>query len=201
MKKIIELIISYRFSLFKVFLYEVFYIIQGYKGNTFNLRNNFKTTDTIPCPYYFLKKIFLEIKRYKIQSITDIGCGSGRVLSFFNKKMRLNLIGYELFDDSYEECIRIFKNNLNVTIIKGDFFNSDIGEGRTDCYFINDPIKQLENHNILFNEFLNQLNKCRKPIYIVAVNMTNDKLKVFNRLEFIKSDLIGIKGFKLYKLN
>ena len=31
--------------------------------------------------------------------------------------------------------------------------------------------------------------------------MTEDKLGVFSHLEFIKSDLIGIKGFKLYKLN
>ena len=86
-------------------------------------------------------------------------------------------------------------------VLKGDFFKSNIGEGRTDCYFINDPIKELELHNLLFSGFLNNLNKCRKPIYIVAVNMTEDKLGVFSHLEFIKSDLIGIKGFKLYKLN
>ncbi len=201
MKKIIELIISYRFSLFKVFVYEILYILQGYKGNNFNIRNNLKTTDTIPCPYFFLNKILLAIKDYNIQSITDIGCGNGRVLSFFNKKMQLNLIGYELFNDSYEECKNAFKNNKNITILKGDFFQSNIGEGRTDCYFINDPIKELELHNLLFSGFLNNLNKCRKPIYIVAVNMTEDKLGVFSHLEFIKSDLIGIKGFKLYKLN
>ena len=60
MKKIIDLIISYKFYIFILLFYEFLYVIFGYKGNGVNIRNNDKTTDTIPCPY-----LFLDAKRYK----------------------------------------------------------------------------------------------------------------------------------------
>ena len=53
MKKFIDLIYSYRSHLIKVFLYEALYILLGYKGNNINIRNNEKSTDTIPVLIYF----------------------------------------------------------------------------------------------------------------------------------------------------
>ena len=57
MRKLVDLIYSYKYYLLIVLLYEFLYILLGYKGNKINIRNSEKSTDTIPCPYYFLSKI------------------------------------------------------------------------------------------------------------------------------------------------
>ena len=72
MRKLVDLIYSYKYYLLIVLLYEFLYILLGYKGNKINIRNSEKSTDTIPCPYYFLTKIFKVIKKLKIASFTDI---------------------------------------------------------------------------------------------------------------------------------
>ena len=72
MKKIIDLIISYKLSIFIIIFYEILYIILGYKGNSFNIRKNLQSTDTIPCSYYFLHKIYDIIKKENIKSLIDL---------------------------------------------------------------------------------------------------------------------------------
>ena len=45
MKKIIDLIVSYKFYIIYILFYELIYVILGYKGNNFITRNNNKSTD------------------------------------------------------------------------------------------------------------------------------------------------------------
>ena len=65
----------------------------GYKGNGVNIRNNDKTTDTIPCPYLFLVKILKDIKDFKLilLLISDVATGN-----IFQKYFDANYYGYEL---------------------------------------------------------------------------------------------------------
>ena len=201
MYRILDLIISYRYSLIKVLLFEIFYIILGYKGNKFINRNRSLTTDTIPCPYLFLYKIVKDISKLNIKSITDIGCGNGRAINFFNKKLDLKLYGYEIFSDSFDFCIKFFKNNKNIKIYNTNFFNLDHVKGEIDCYFINDPIKDLHAHHKLFGKLLNSLNSRRKIVYFILVNMTPNKLETFKNLSLISSYRAGKKGYHIVKLN
>ena len=73
MKKIMDLIVSYKFFIIHILFYELIYVILGYKGNSFITRNNDKSTDTIPCSYYFLTKIYNVIKNEQIKSLIDFG--------------------------------------------------------------------------------------------------------------------------------
>ena len=123
MYKVFDLIISYKKTLIIILFYEIFYILIGYKGNNFSIRNSNKSTDTIPCPYYFLSMIYRKIKNEKISSFIDLGCGNGRVLYFFNKKLNIKLFGVELFKNSYNYCSNIFKNCKNITIVNKNFFD------------------------------------------------------------------------------
>ena len=114
MKKIFELINSYKLVLIKILFYEISYILLGYKGNKFIIRNDINSTDTIPCSYFFLSIIYKKIKNENITSLVDLGCGNGRALYYFNKKLKIDYSGVELFKNSYDNCIKIFQNFSNI---------------------------------------------------------------------------------------
>ena len=200
MKKIIDLIISYKFFLPIVIFYEFIFVLLGYRGNNIIIRNNEICTDTIPCPYYFLCKIHKNIKSYKIKSFTDIGCGDGRVIDFFSKKTPIKLIGYELFKDSFISCKNKFKNNKNISIYNSNFFNSFDKLALSDCYFINDPVKDTNLHNDLFSNFLKTFTSLN-PVYFILVNVSTDKRQIFNNLDLLIEYRVGTRGFYIYKYN
>ena len=56
LKNITQLFKAYRLSIIKILLYEIVYIIRGFKGNSFNANKDQRATDNIPCPYFFLNE-------------------------------------------------------------------------------------------------------------------------------------------------
>ena len=121
-------------------MYELFYMMRGFRGNSFNIYSGQRLTDNIPCPYFFLSRISKFIKGNNINSLIDLGCGSGRTIFFFNKEYKINYFGIEYFENAYSKCKKLFENNNNVVIIKEDFMNFNFLEIDNDCYFINDPL-------------------------------------------------------------
>lgn len=200
MKKFIDLIVSYKLFLFKILWFEFIYILLGYKGNSVNLRENDHATDTIPCPYFFLVKIFHLIKKENINSFVDLGCGNGRVIYFFKKKLNIQYTGIEVFNNSFIECKKTFKNDNNVSIINQDFLDSNFNFGNYDCYFINDPLKDLKDHNVLINSIKTAHNKSNLPAIVILVNVSKPKLTVFNNFKLLNKFTIGSRGFFIYKL-
>ncbi len=198
MKKIIDLIISYKFHLLILFFYEFLHILLGYKGNNINIRNNNKTTDTIPCPYFFLNKILKNIKALDIKSLTDIGCGNGRVIYFFKKHININYFGFEIHDDAFKRSSEIFINDPKVSINKEDFFQVSHKIEVSDCYFINDPIKEIDLHTDLFGKMVENHQSLNKKIYYIIVNLNIDKTKIFKKCILLKSYSIGERGYKIY---
>ncbi len=197
MKKFIDLIISYKFSLIYILFYELIHILLGYKGNSFNIRNDLQSTDNIPCPYYFLHKIYDIIKKENIKSFVDLGCGNGRVLYFFNKKMKIDYLGVELFEDAFNSCLKIFKNNHNVKLIKKSFFDLDF-KNTYDCYFLNDPLKEVGEHNRLVTTIISSLGQSQKPLF-VTVNLTEGKSEVFASMNLLYSLKISSRSINIYK--
>ena len=198
MKKIIDLIVSYKFYIIYILFYELIYIILGYKGNNFITRNNNKSTDTIPCSYYFLIKIYNVIKNEQIKSLIDLGCGNGRALYFFNNKLKINYLGVELFKDAYKNSQKIFKNSPNVKILNEDFFDLDFKRLQYDCYFLNDPLREVEDHNKLIKSIISTLTPSKKVLFI-TVNLTEGKDDVFEPMELIYCLKIYSRSIKIYK--
>ena len=142
-KNLFRIISDYKFSLIVIVFFELLYSLKGYKGNRFGFSNNNRMSDNIPCPYYFLFKIKKTLKKNNFLKFLDLGCGSGRVIDFFNKNFpNKNLIGIEYFDLQYEYCKKIFQNQKNIKIIQTDFIKSDLLQFDADCYFFNDPFKK-----------------------------------------------------------
>ena len=201
MKKIFDLIISYKFILINIIFYEVFYILSGYKGNNFSIRNDKRSTDTIPCSYYFLSMIYKKIINENIGSFIDLGCGNGRALYFFNKKLNIQYYGLELFKNSYEYCVKLFKNCNNVKIINKNFFDFNFNTSTFDCYFLNDPLKRVEDHNKLINSILSVHRVNNVKAMFILVNLTSGKYDVFNSLDLIFEYKINSRNIRIYKTN
>lgn len=198
MKKIFSLINSYRFFIFKLFLYELFFVLLGYSGNSFIIRNNDNATDTIPCPYFFLSEIYAIIKLKKITSFIDLGCGNGRVLNFFNRNLKINYTGVELYLDSFIISRNTFKKYKNINIINKNFLKIDTKYLKYDCYFINDPLKKIIDHNNLVKKIFLAHKNSNKPFYFILINVSKSKLKIFNKLQLIKSRKISNRGYYIY---
>ncbi len=195
-----DLIVSYKFFIIHILFYELIYVILGYKGNSFITRNNNKSTDTIPCSYYFLTKIYNVIKNEQIKSLIDLGCGNGRVLFYFNNKLKIDYLGVELFKDAFEYSQRIFQYSSNVRILNENFFDLDFTKLQYDCYFLNDPLKEVEDHNKLIKSIVSTLSPSKKVLFI-TVNLTEGKDDVFKSMELIYCLKIYSRSIKIYKYN
>ena len=111
LKNLFSIIKNYNFFLIIVIFFELLYLIKGSKGNRFNFSDNDSMADNLPCPYYFLSRIKKTLTNTNFSNFLDLGCGSGRVIDFFNKNFpNINLIGIEYFPHQYEYCKRIFQN-------------------------------------------------------------------------------------------
>ena len=184
-KNLISIIKAYRFLFIKIFLYEIFYILRGFKGNNINLKKDKRLTDNIPCPYYFLKKIELFLKKKNFKFLIDLGCGSGRSIYFLNKTLHMNYVGIEYFEENYLKCKKIFENNQNIEIINDDFMSFDFLKFNCDCYFINDPLRNLEEYNKLVLKIIEKNEQSNKIVYFILINIGKDKHKIFDKYRLL----------------
>jgi len=198
MENFIKIIKAYKFTFIKIILYEFYYIIIGYKGNSFNFRNNNKKTDNIPCPYFFLNKIYKFFEKEKINSLVDLGCGSGRSIFFFNRKYKIKYYGIEYYKETYTKCESLFRSNENIEIINDDFMNFNFLKFNSDCYFINDPLKNLKDFSILINKIVDNYSNIKKVIFFIFVNIDEEKINKVNKLYKIETMIINKRGYFIY---
>ena len=186
-QNIIRVIKVYKFSLIKVVFYELSYLIKGYKGNNFNLLNHNLMNDNIPCPYYFLNKIDKFFKNHNFQTFVDLGCGSGRVLNFFNRRFKnKKFIGIDFFIDQVNYCKKIFLNYNNIELIQADILKTDFLKYEADCYFLNEPI----NDDIIFIELIKKIVDAQlinKKIFFIFVNCNLSLIKSLQNIELIEN--------------
>ena len=143
--------------------------------------------------------IYRKIKNEKISSFIDLGCRNGRVLYFFNKKLNIKLFGVELFKNSYNYCSNIFKNSKNITIVNKNFFDLNFNLLKFDCYFLNDPLKRLEDHNNLINSILSSHRLNNTNAMFVLVNLAKGKSDVFKDLELVFCYSKSSRNILIYK--
>jgi len=181
---------DYKLSILSLIFFEIYYLIKGYKGFKFNFSKNNFMTDNIPCPYFFLFKINKDISNDSFYKLTDLGCGSGRIIDFFNNNYSgKKFIGIDFFEEQYKYCTKIFENHKNIKIEKGDFTKIDLSKHQSDCFFISAPFKN--NHD--FIEFMNRLinSSCNKKRLFIIINYDKNIIDNFKELKCIKSFYVG----------
>jgi len=194
----LELMRSYKLLIVKILFYEALYMMRGFKGNSFDIINNIKANSNIPCPYFFLNKINNFLKKRKINSFFDLGCGSGRSIYFFNTKYKINYFGIEYNEKAYDKSKKLFEKFKNVEIINDNFMNFDFLKKNADCYFINDPLKDTNEFNNLILKIIEYNKISNKLIYLIFVNIKKDKLNILKKYELINFLNLDTRGFYIY---
>lgn len=199
-KFFISLIINYNIKFFLILFYELKYILQNYKGNQINIKKNQLYRDNIPAPYLFLEKINLFLKKIKINTIIDLGCGSGRFIYFFSKKLpHSKIYGVELDNEIFKSTKKLFSTNKRVNIINKnllDFFKN-YKNIKYDIFFLNDPLKFKNDYERLFHKIKKIASKTS---FLILINI-NHKLQSLKLFDLIYIYKIGNKNLKIYKIN
>ena len=188
MKKIKFLYLAinlYRKKLFKIILFEIYYSLKYWgSGNFFKSQNDDLRTDTIPCPYYFIHKITQFIKKEKIKTIVDLGCGYGRITNFLNDSSDAKIFGYEIDKEVFDIAYKNKKKNVTIEcndILKLNSENLDF-----ECFILNDPFKKKNDLESLIKKI--DLNKeiSGKKYYLVTINMDINRNDIFKNKKILK---------------
>ena len=198
LNNIMKIVRNYEFSIYKILYYELFFRLRGFKGNKINFATNNEFTENIPCPYYFLVKIKKFIKNKNIKSFLDLGCGNGRVVYFFNKYFKIKYYGIEFFEGPYNYCKNLFYKVENIQITNEDFRNLNFLSKDIDCFFLNDPLKNQKDFEIVINSICQKYNKTDKKYYIILINVKKDCLKFFSNLQLVDFETINTRGYYIY---
>lgn len=178
-KAISDIIKNYQFYSFQVLLNETIFItLFNKKYNKFEYLNSDFLSDSIPCPYLFLKKINNFIKRKNIDQICDLGSGFGKILYFFGKIKKINIDGVELEKKIYDLSLNLQCDKIN--IYNQDILTFDLKTKNYKLFIFNDPLK---NSSDLLKLIL-RIKKNYKSVYLIFINLD------FNKQKLIKKNLI-----------
>jgi|TARA_B100001964_G_C14234284_1_gene601636 SAM-dependent methyltransferase len=202
LKNLFRTLAEYKLNLITIVFFELLYLIKGYKGNKFNFNKNDLMADDIPCPYHFLIKIKKTLKKNNFNKLLDLGCGSGRIIDFFDKNFpNKDYIGIEYFPSQYNYSKKIFQNRENIKIVQADFTKTDFFKYDPDCYFFNNPFKKdLECIEFIEKTINFSLNK--KKILFIFINVNKKVIENLRNIQCIESYYIKeTKGFSICCLN
>jgi hypothetical protein len=187
LKAIYHIFKNYHLYSIPVLLNEiVFYFKYNNAFNKFKYLNSNFLSDSIPCSYFFLKKIKKFTKTQKLNYICDLGSGYGKILYFFGNLNNYKIDGIELEKEIYLESSILKSNNIRI-------FNENILEFylkniQYDIFIMNDPLKMTDD----LMKLIFKIKKLYKKTYFVIINVDKKKLEmVRNNLNIIDSLIIS----------
>jgi SAM-dependent methyltransferase len=187
-KALFDIFKNYHFYSIPVLINEAIYY-QKY-NNAFNkfkyLSSNF-LSDSIPCSYFFLKRIKKFIIKNNIKLICDLGSGYGKILYYLGVLNNYKIDGVEFEKEIYLDSLNLINNNIRI-------FNEDIlnfnANNRYQLLVINDPLKR----NADFNKLINNIKKNYSKIYLIFININSRKLDFVSQNLKIEESLIISKS-------
>lgn len=182
-----HIILNYHFYTIPIIINEILFNFKYDKNlNNFKyLKSNF-LSDSIPCPFTFLKIIKSFIEKKNINLICDLGSGYGKVLYFFGKINQYKIDGIELDKDIY----RISKSleNERINTLNQNILDFDLNSKSYNLFILNDPLKKRDD----LKKIVEKLKLIKRNCYFVFINLTPDKTKIINsNLEVIDSYIIS----------
>ena len=153
LKALFDIIKNYHFYSILILVNEAIY----YKkyNNAFNkfkyLDSNY-FSDSIPCSYFFLKKIKNFIIKNNIKFICDLGSGYGKILYYLGVLNNFKIDGIEFEKEIYLESLKL--KNENIQIFNKDILNFNMHD-KYQLLIINDPLKKDKDFNKLIQNIKN----------------------------------------------
>ena len=186
-KALFDIFKNYHFYSIPVLIYEtIFYLKYNGNFNKFKYINSNFLSDSIPCSYFFLKKIKKFIIKKNIKSTCDLGSGYGKIIYYLGALNNLKIDGVELEKEIYLESIKLENNNtkiFNEDILKFKFSNIEY-----NLLIMNDPLKKLAD----LEKLILKIKKDYKKIYLIFINLNSKKLSlVYENLKVQDSLMIS----------
>jgi len=186
-KALFDIFRNYRLYSIPILINEaVFHLKFNNNFNKFKYLNSDFLSDSIPCSYFFLKKIKKFIIEKRIKSSCDLGSGYGKIIYYLGALNNLKIDGVELEKEIYLESVSLENNNIKI-------FNEDILEYVSssleyNLFIINDPLKKTED----LQKLISRIKKNYKKTYLIFINLNSKKLSlVFENLKILDSLIIS----------
>ena len=187
LKALYEILKNYRFYSFTILINEIIFQLSYNKEfNKFKYLNSKFQSDSIPCSYFFLKKIKKFISKNNINYFCDLGSGYGKILYFLGILNRYKIDGVELDKEIYLDSLNLKKNNIK--IYNEDILKFDLANTRYDLFILNDPLKKKDD----LDKLILKIKASYKQGYVIFINLDQDKLKcVFENFNIVESTIVS----------
>ena len=132
--------------------------------------------DPTPTPYFILENLFSELDFSEESHLLDVGCGTGRVLSFFiQSKLAGHATGIELDPDIAEYARNWSRRFTNVDVLCGSALETPLAP-YTHLYLFN-PFDT----NVLMQFIMKIENEARHPITLVHMSDNGETYSYIGR--------------------
>ena len=170
LKALFDIFRNYQFYSFLILLNEAIYY-QRYNNafNKFKYLNSNYFSDSIPCSYFFLKKIKKFIIKNNIKISCDLGSGYGKILYYLGVLNDFKIDGVEFEKEIYLESVKL--KNDNIQIFNKNILNFNTSN-KYQLLIINDPLKKNED----LNRLIQNIKKNYSKIFLVFINLNQKKL-------------------------
>lgn len=170
LRAISDILKNYQLYIFQVLFYEtIFFLIYKKKYNKFKYLNSNYFSDSIPCPYFFLKKIKNFIDKKNINNLCDLGSGFGKILFYFGKVCKKKIDGIELDYEIYNSSLSLIEKNIR--IFNEDILGFDLNKNYYDAFILNDPLKKEDD----LLKLVLRIKKKYKKVYLILINLSLSK--------------------------
>ena len=186
-KALYHIILNYHIYAIPILFQEIYFnLVYNKSFNKFKYLESDFLSDSIPCPFFFLKKIKIFIKKNNINKICDLGSGYGKILYFFGIINNYKIDGVEFDEEIYIESKGII--NKNIQIFNQNILDYNFDKKNYDLLIINDPLKKTRDLQIL----INNIKKHRDSYFIIFINLTENKLnKVNSNFKIIEKYIVS----------
>jgi len=170
LKALFDIFRNYQFYSFLILLNEAIYY-QRYNNafNKFKYLNSNYFSDSIPCSYFFLKKIKKFIIKNNIKFSCDLGSGYGKILYYLGVLNSFKIDGVEFEKEIYLESVKL--KNDNIQIFNKNILNFNTSN-KYQLLIINDPLKKNED----LNRLIQNIKKNYSKIFLIFINLNQKKL-------------------------
>ena len=197
-----SIIKTYKKKLIQILFFEIINVIKF--GDTFyKIHNSDVQTDSLPCPYYFLRKISKFINKNSISEVIDLGSGTGRIVNYLAVSTKANVTGYEIDHEILEYSKS--KNIKNANFFEKDINLLDFSLLDSNCYIFNIPLQKEQDIKKLIDKIQFDRNKIKKKYFLIIINIDshlvniklNDIFKNYKLINFIQAG--DTKTLRIYE--
>jgi hypothetical protein len=159
-----------------------------------NNNPNYKGSSGLGSSIFYNKKTYIPfihkfLKKYKIKSVVDLGCGDFRIGLLLYGKKNIDYTGYDAYKGIIKYNNKKFKKYKNFSFIHSDF--TSVIERKhinnADLCIIKDVLQHLPNDTII--KFMDYITKSNKFKYILLINCYNTTPE--NTKDYRKDILMG----------